>query len=247
MRDRSGERAPQAAEAGTDASELATAFAAWRQSLDSVKKSVNEATMAVGLLNATLREMAPLWRSLGQLQKALTEIEWTEAMDEAATAAEEALAKAAAPRPTLVAASEESAAPEREEPETEAAQEEAPVLSGAGRPLARLDVPIPDGGAPYSYTVTVEEMGSRVKLVPLHQSLSQVKGVRELSLKSYTNGVAVVSVDSETELEASAFEEAFNKGMHQACRVVSGEGPSFLVRMGGNAASGGQRQRESVK
>jgi hypothetical protein len=247
MRDTSPERAPQAAEADTDASELAAAFAAWRQSLDSVKKSISEATMAVGLLNATLREMAPLWRSLGQLQKALTEIEWTEAMDEAAAAAEEALAKAAVTRPTLVAVSEEAAAPEREEPETEAAQEEAPVLSGAGRPLARLDVPIPDGGAPYSYTVTVEEMGSRVKLVPLHQSLSQVKGVRELSLKSYTNGVAVVSVDSETELEASAFEEAFNKGMHQACRVVSGEGPSFLVRMGGNAASGGQRQRESVK
>jgi hypothetical protein len=246
MRDTSGERAPNAAEAGTDTSELATAFAAWRQSLESVKKSINEATMAVGLLNATLREMAPLWRSLGQLQKALTEIEWTEAMDEAAAAAEEALAKAAVPRPTLVAVSEESAAPEREEPETEAAQEEAPAIGG-GRPLARLDVPIPDGGAPYSYTVTVEELGSRVKLVPLHQSLSQVKGVRELSLKSYTNGVAVVSVDSETELEASAFEEAFNKGMHQACRVVSGEGPSFLVRMGGNAASGGQRQRESVK
>ena len=86
-----------------------------------------------------------------------------------------------------------------------------------------------------------------VKLVPLHQSLSQVKGVRELSLKSYTNGVAVVSVDSEIELEASAFEEAFAAGMHQACRVMSGEGSSFLVRMGGNAASGRQHQRESVK
>jgi hypothetical protein len=239
MPDTSGERAPHAAEAGTDASDLAAAFAAWRQSLESVKKSISEATVAVGLLNATLREMAPLWRSLGQLQKALTDIEWTEAMDEAAAAAEEALAKAAVPRPTLVAVSEE--------PETEAAQEEAPVLAGAGRPLARLDVPIPDGGAPYSYTVTVEEVGSRVKLVPLHQSLSQVKGVRELSLKSYTNGVAVVSVDSEIELEASTFEEAFTTGMHQACRVVSGEGPSFLVRMGGNAASGGRRQREGVK
>jgi hypothetical protein len=247
MPDTSGERAPHAAEAGTDASDLAAAFAAWRQSLESVKKSINEATMAVGLLNSTLREMAPLWRSLGQLQKALADIEWTEAMDEAAAAAEEALTRPAAPRPTLVAVSEEAAAPEPEEPETEAVPEEAPVLSGAGRPLARLDVPIPDGGAPYSYTVTVEEVGSRVKLVPLHQSLSQVKGVRELSLKSYTNGVAVISVDSETELEASAFEEAFTTGMRQACRVVSGDGPSFLVRMGGNAASGGRRQRESVK
>jgi len=247
MRDTSGEVAPQAGDDRTDAGELAASFAAWRQSLEAVKKSITDATVAVGLLNATLLEMAPLWRSLGQLQKALGNVEWTEAMDEAAAAAEEALARAAVPRPAVVARPEEAAAPEPAEPQPEAVPEEAPVLRGARQPPARLEVPIPDGGAPYSYTVTVEEVGSRVKLVPLHQSLSQVKGVRELSLRSYTNGVAVVSVDSEIELDASAFEEALAAGMHPVCRVVSGEGPSFLIRMGGNAASGGQRQREGVK
>ena len=247
MRDTSREGAAQVVEPSADTEQLAAAFAAWRQSLESAKKSIDEATTAVGLLNATLREMAPLWRSLGQLQKALTDIDWAEAMDEATAAAEEALAKATGLRPSPVAISEETAAPELEEPETEAAQEAAPTFSGPGRPLARLDVPASDGGAPYSYTVTVEEVGSRVKLVPLHQSLSQVEGVRELSLKSYTNGVAVVSIDSEIELEASVLEEAFSTGMHQACRVISGEGPSFLVRMGGDAASGGRHQHESVK
>jgi hypothetical protein len=217
---------------------MAAALAAWCQSLESAKKSIDEATAAVGLLNATLREMAPVWRSLGQLQKALTEIDWAEAMDEATAAAEEALAKMTVLQPSPVAVSEATAAPELEEPETQAARGAAPAFSGPGRPLARLEVPASDSGAPYSYTVTIEEVGSRVKLVPLHQSLSEMEGVRELSLKSYTNGVAVVSIDSEIDLEAPVLEEALSTGMHQACRVISGEGPAFLVRIGGDAASG---------
>jgi hypothetical protein len=243
MRETSRETAPQILEPGSDAERVAAALAAWRQSLESAKRSIDEATTAVGLLNATLRDMAPLWRSLGQLQRALTDVDWAQAMDEAAAAAEEALAKAPGLRPSPVAVSQPAAAPELEEPDTEAA----PTISGLGQPLSRLEVPASDGGAPYSYTVTVEEVGSRVKLVPLHQSLSQVEGVRELSLKSYTNGVAVVSIDSEIELEAPVLEEALSTGMHQACRVISGEGPSFLARMGSDAASGGRHQDDSVK
>jgi hypothetical protein len=247
MRETSQETAPQIAEPGTDPERMAAAFGAWRHSLESVKKSIDEATTAVGLLNATLREMAPLWRSLGQLQRALTDVDWAQAMDEATAAAEEALAKATDLRPPPVAVSQATAAPESEEPETEAAQEAAPTIADLVRPLSRLEVPTSDGGAPYSYTVTVEEVGSRVKLVPLHQSLSQVEGVQELSLKSYTNGVAVVSIDSEVELGGPVLEDALSTGMHQACRVISGEGPSFLARMGGNAASGGRNQHDRVK
>jgi len=247
MRETSRETAPQLVEAGTDTERMAAAFAAWRHSLESVKKSIDEATTAVGLLNATLREMAPLWRSLGQLQRALTDVDWAQAMDEATAAAEEALAKATGLRPPPVAVSQATAAPELEEPDTEAAREAAPAISGVGRPLPRLDVPASERGAPYSYTVTVEEVGSRVKLVPLHQSLSQVEGVRELSLKSYTNGVAVVSIDSEIELEAPVLQEALSTGMHQTCRVISGEGSSFLARMGGDAASGGRHKHDSIK
>jgi len=239
------EEAAQVVEPSTDAEQLVAALAAWRQSLESAKKSIDAATAAVGLLNATLREMAPLWHSVGQLQKALTDVDLAEAMDEATAAAEEALAKATALRPSLVVVSEEVAAPEPEEPET--AQEAAPTFAGPVRPPARLDVPISGGGAPYSYTVTVEEVGSRVKLVPLHQSLSQVDGIRELSLKSYTNGVAVVYIDSEIELEAQALQEALGDGMNQACRVISGEGPSFLARLGSDAASARRHQPESVK
>ena len=240
-------RTPQVARPATDTDQMAAALAAWRQSLEATKKSIDDATTAVGLLNATLREMAPLWRSLGQLQKVLTDVDWAEAMDEATVAAEEALAKATVLRPSLVAVTEEVATPELEEPGTETVQEAAPTFASPVRPPARLDVPISGGGAPYSYTVTVEEVGSRVKLVPLHQSLSQVDGIRELSLKSYTNGVAVVSIDSEIELEAQALQEALGAGMNPACRVISGEGPSFLARLGGDVASARRHQPESVK
>ena len=247
MRETSRGKAPQTVEPGTDAEQMAAALAAWRQSLESAKKSIDEATTAVGLLNATLREMAPLWRSLGQLQMALTDIDWAEAMDEATAAAEEALAKVIVLRPSPVAVSEETPTPEEEEPEIEAAWEAAPTFSSPRQPLAGLDVPVSDGAVPYSYTVTVEEIGSRVKLVPLHQSLSRVEGVRELSLKTYANGVAVVSISSEIELEASALQEALSTGMHQACRVISGEGPSFLARMGGDATSSERNEHDSVK
>lgn len=239
----SRERAAPTAGPDTDRERLASAFVAWRETLTSVKKSVDEATAAVGLLRTTLHEMAPLWRSLGQLEKALASVDWAEAMNEVAEV-EESLAKATSPQPQTLAVPEETAAPE--EPDLELAREPAHTFSGRGQPLARLDVPTLDGGAPYSYTVTVEEVGSRVKLVPLHQSLSQVEGVRELSLKSYTNGVAVVSVDSEVELAAPALEEAITAGMHKACRVTPGDGPSFLARMGDNPASDERHQQESA-
>ena len=247
MRETSQERAAQVVEPGTDTEQLAAALAAWRQSLESARKSIDEATAAVGLLNATLREMAPLWRSVGQLQKALTDIDWAEAMDEATAAAEEALTKATGPRPLPAAVSEATATPGPQEAETEADREVAPTIIGFRQPLSRPDIPVSEDGASYSYTVTVEEVGSRVKLVPLHQSLSQVEGVRELSLKSYTNGVAVVSIDSDIDLEASVLQEALSTGMNQVCRVISGEGSSFLVRMGGDAASGKRHQHDSAK
>jgi hypothetical protein len=150
------------------------------------------------------------------------------------------------------AASEEEVEPEPEEREQRSARRPrasnddgrsaAPPVRQAGK----LDVPTSNGGVPYCYTVTVEDVGAKVKLVPLHQSLSRMSGVGQLSLRSYANGVAVVSVDSEVELEAAAIEEALGGGMKKACRVSAGEGPSFIVRMGREVASGGKRRSAGV-
>ena len=240
------EGASPAGEHGVSPDELAAALARWRESLESVKKSIDGATAAIGLLRSTLKEMEPLWGSLGQLEKALTGANWGQALDEAAARAEQALADSVAPPDASVASSEEEAEPEPEEEEQRVARRPR-ASSDDGRFAAKLAVPTSNGGAAYCYTVTVEDVGAKVKLVPLHQSLSRMSGVRELSLRSYANGVAVVSVDSEVELEATAIEEALGDGMKKACRVSAGEGPSFIVRMGREVASGGKRRGAGVK
>jgi len=74
-----------------------------------------------------------------------------------------------------------------------------------------------------------------------------VEGVRELSLKSYTNGIAVVCIDSEVELEAPVLQEAMSAGMNRTCRITAGDGRSFLVRMGSEAASGERRQHATIR
>jgi hypothetical protein len=232
---------------GTDQNQIAAAFTRWRDSLESVRRSIDEATAAVGLLRATLHEMAPLWRSLEQLEQALTSSDLAGTIDQATAAAQEAVAKSASLAPRPVTVSEDVATPEREESEVEAPWSESPALSHAGRTRPALDVPTMATGFQFSYTVTVEDVGAKVKLVPLHQSLSQVQGVRELSLKSYANGIAVVCIDSEVELEAQVLQEAISDGMSKACRITAGEGPSFLVRMSSEAASRERRQRAAVR
>jgi len=237
---------------GVSPEELAAALVKWRESLQSVKKSIDGATAAIGLLRSTLREMEPLWGSLGQLEKALTAANWGQALDEVAAKAEEALADSATSLAVSSVSSEEGTGPEPEEQEQPAARRpRASSEDGRSalpvRQAGKLAVPTSNGGAAYSYTVTVEDVGAKVKLVPLHQSLSRMSGVGQLSLRSYANGVAVVSVDSEVELEAAAIEEALGGGMKKACRVSSGEGPSFIVRMGREVASGGRRGGGGVK
>lgn len=260
--------------AATDQNQIAAAFTRWRDSLESVRRSIDEATAAVGLLRATLKEMAPLWQSLEQLEQALTASDLAGAMDQAAAAAQEVVAKSAGLAARPAASSEhlaapgqeesedeapwsespapaderrlrraELAAPEQEESEDEVPWSESPAPADERRSRRAVDIPTLGAGSPYAYTITVEDVGAKVKLVPLHQALSQVEGVRELSLKSYANGVAIVSVDSEVELEAPVLQEAISAGMNKACRITAGEGASFMVRMSSQAASGEQRQR----
>jgi hypothetical protein len=231
----------------TDQHQIVAAFTRWRESLESVRRSIDEATAAVGLLRATLQEMAPLWHGLEQLEQALSSSDLAGAIDQAAAAAQQAVAKSARLAPQPVTGSEDVAAPEQEGSEVEAPWSEGPARIAEGRPRPALDIPTIGAGSQHSCTVTVEEVGAKVKLVPLHQSLSQVEGVRELSLKSYANGVAVVCIDSEVDLEAPVLQEAISAGMNKACRITAGDGPSFLVRMGSEAASGERRQHATIR
>ncbi len=214
---------------------LAIALATWRETLMSVKESVDEATAAVGLLRATVQEMAPLWRSLGELDKALGDIDWPEALAGATSERGGPLAEVARLRPVAPAVPEAVLEPDAKPSDLEEATD---IPGSTGSPLPpEPDAPVLDIGGSYSCSVTVEEVGTRVKLAPLHRALGQIEGVRELSLRSYTNGVAVVSMDCATEVDASALQEAIAAITDKPCRVVSGDGSSFLVRMGDNPAA----------
>jgi hypothetical protein len=233
--------------AAADQNQIVAAFTRWRESLESVRRSIDEATAAVGLLRATLHEMEPLWGSLEQLEQALSASDLAGAIHQAAAAAQEAVAKSAGLAPHPVTGSEDLAAAEQEVSKEEAPWSGSPAPEDAARPRPALDIPTLGANSQYSYTLTVEDVGAKVKLVPLHQSLSQVEGVRELSLKSYANGIAIVCIESEAELEAQVLQEAIGAGMNRACRITAGEGLSFMVRMGNQAASGERRQRAAVK
>lgn len=237
-------------DATAEPEQLAAALATWRETLMSVKESVDEATVAVGLLRATVQEMAPLWRSLGELGNALGEIDWPEAMGGTASGVEESPAEVAGHRPQAPAqvARLRPLAPAVPEEVLEPDAERSDLQEAADIPGTTDSPPPPEPGTPvleiggsYSCSVTVEEVGTRVKLAPLHRALGQIEGVRELSLRSYTNGVAVVTMDCAAEVDASALEEAIAAITDKPCRVVSGDGSSFLVRMGDNpAVHGGQ-------
>ena len=49
---------------------------------------------------------------------------------------------------------------------------------------------------PRTYRITVEDKRRGVDLVPLHRALLGMDGVRDMSLLSYNNGVAIVSLET---------------------------------------------------
>jgi methyl-accepting chemotaxis protein len=98
----------------TDQHQIVAAFTRWRESLESVRRSIDEATAAVGLLRATLNEMAPLWRGLEQLEQTLTATDLAGAIDQAAAAAQDIVAKSASLASQPVTGFEDAAEPEPE-------------------------------------------------------------------------------------------------------------------------------------
>ena len=277
---------PGQEEAGANGSrtpqEVAQALVTWRESLQSVKRSIDEATQAVSTLRTTLLEMAPLWRSLGELEQALKDIQWEEppaapaeagepapapaAVEEpaatvpppsveaaptveaeappaAVAAAPEAKAEAATPEPAATAEkpaekTETEAPPEAKTAVPEAAATAGPVekteavgaFSEPRRPLPTEEVerePPPL----FKYTITVEDPGSETPLVPLYRALGRMGRMRDMDLVSYTNGVAVISLQSDEEIVADDLRDAISEALQRGCRVANHESNVFLVRM----------------
>lgn len=89
-----------------------------------------------------------------------------------------------------------------------------------------------DTVAPYSYRVTVEDRQRDLELVPLHQALSAMPAVRNMSLLSYISGVASIALESTEEILPPEIENTIHKTMKRSCSVLPHDSNTILVQVG---------------
>jgi hypothetical protein len=121
----------------------------------------------------------------------------------------------------------------KERPTRWTGQEEEAVAVGPPRAAPKPVTLVPDDTiAPYSYRVTVEDPRRDLELVPLHQALSAMPAVRNMSLLSYINGVASIALESTAEILPPDIENAIHKTMKRSCSVLPHESNTILVQVG---------------
>ena len=84
---------------------------------------------------------------------------------------------------------------------------------------------------PQRYLITVEDRDGSVDLVPLHRALMGVEGVVEISLVSYANGVPVISLQAEGELDLEQLDSVVGKAMDRQCEVIPQDNGKLYLRM----------------
>jgi len=67
--------------------------------------------------------------------------------------------------------------------------------------------------------------------VPLHRALLGMDGVRDMSLLSYSNGVAIVAVDTVDELEPQTLESAISRTMSRPAKVEVHNDTTMVVKL----------------
>lgn len=198
----------------------------WAASLKEIQKSIDDAAGAVNQLRAALQEMAPMWRTLVQLEETLRTTGLGETTARPTSEGSTADTSAAGVRAVE--------APQVETTVREAGQIPEAAAPGAVRPLAAARTSRPGEGraAAFGYTITVEDTKRRVDLAPLHRALRSVPGVRDMSLLAYTNGIATIALDSRADIEAPALEAAIAGTTNRECKIWARSPDSFLVRVG---------------
>ena len=84
---------------------------------------------------------------------------------------------------------------------------------------------------PQRYLITVEDREGSVDLVPLHRALMGMEGVEEVSLVSYANGVPVISLLAEGDLDLEQLDSAVGRAMDRQCEVIPQENGKLYLRM----------------
>lgn len=92
---------------------------------------------------------------------------------------------------------------------------------------------------PQVYTMTVDERDSKVDLVPLHRALLGLAEVDDVSLVSFANGVPVISLRVEGELDLDRLQEAVSVAMDRECETIPQENGRFHLRLRPSERPGG--------
>ncbi len=85
---------------------------------------------------------------------------------------------------------------------------------------------------PRTYRITVEDKRRGVDLVPLHRALLSLEGVRDMSLLSYTNGVAIVSVETAGPLDEEQLGATVSRAMARQAVVEVHNEQTMVVKIG---------------
>ena len=84
---------------------------------------------------------------------------------------------------------------------------------------------------PRNYRITVEDKRRGVDLVPLHPALLGLNGVKDMSLLSYSNGVAIVALEATTEINPDALGAAVAHAMARETKVEVHNEQTMVVKL----------------
>jgi len=84
---------------------------------------------------------------------------------------------------------------------------------------------------PRTYRVTVEDKRRGVDLVPLHRALLGIEGARDMSLLSYSNGVAIVSLETVDPIDPETLGEVVGRAMSRAAKVEVHNEQTMVVKL----------------
>jgi hypothetical protein len=102
------------------------------------------------------------------------------------------------------------------------------------KPLPPIQVDPPRRGLdllPRTYRVTVEDKRRGVDLVPLHRALLGMDGVKDMSLLSYNNGVAIVALDTTTDLDPELLRACISRAMSRDANVEVHNEHTMVVKL----------------
>jgi hypothetical protein len=84
---------------------------------------------------------------------------------------------------------------------------------------------------PRTYRITVEDKRRGVDLVPLHRALLSMDGVKDMSLLSYNNGVAIVALETTNDLNQDDLGKVVSRAMSRGAKVEQHNEHTFVVKL----------------